>query len=173
MKTYIGIDPGVNGYIAAYIDGDDPYIETHAIPRVGKSLDINELNKIIRFLSSIGDSTYCVIEDVHAIFGSAASATFSFGYICGVKEALLVANNISYSKVAPKKWQKDMWEGIPKQTKLSKSGKKVMTDTKAMSLLACKRIFPDIDLRDTTRCSKPHDGKVDALLIMDYARRNF
>ena len=66
-----------------------------------------------------------------------------------------------------------MWEGIPKQTKPSKSGKKIMTDTKAMSLLACKRIFPDIDLIDTERCKKPHDGKVDALLLMEYARRNY
>lgn len=116
---------------------------------------------------------HCVIEDVHAKFGSSAKATFSFGYVCGATEAMLIAHDIPYTKVNPKKWQKEMWEGIPVQKKPSSSGKTMVNDTKLMSLMAAKRLFPEVDLRASNRSKIPHDGKVDSLLLAEYCRRKF
>jgi hypothetical protein len=62
-----------------------------------------------------------------------------------------------------------MHEGIPKITKQGLAS----TETKAMSLLAAKRLFPNEDLRATERCAKAHDGKVDALLLAEFCRRHF
>jgi hypothetical protein len=45
-------------------------------------------------------------------------------------------------------------------------------DTKAMALIACKRIFPDIDLTLTSRANKPHDGYIDAILMAEWGKRN-
>jgi hypothetical protein len=164
----IGIDPGKNGFICILDTNIAPNGEFlyYAVPLIGKDVDIKELNSILK--RDYDKDVHCVIEDVHAIFGSAAKATFNFGWIVGVLEAILVAHRIPYTKVKPKEWQKEMWQGIPLQKK--PNGR---TDTKAMSLLAAKRLFPNEDLTATERSVKPHDGKVDALLLSEYCRRKF
>jgi len=171
-KVRIGIDPGKQGGIFICFPGNK--FEFFKIPLIGKEYDIHEMNSVIQ-LNTDSDffDYYAVIEDVHAIFGSSANATFDFGFGCGLLEGILTANKIPYTKVQPKKWQAEMFEGIPKQTKLSSSKKTSVTDTKRMAEMAAKRLFPNIDLRASEKCSKSHDGKVDALLICEYCRRNF
>lgn len=160
----IGIDPGKNGFICYNYDG---HITYSTIPLINKEVDLNKLHTDF-YLWEGNQDIHCVIEDVHAIFGSSAKATFNFGWIVGVLEMLLVAHEIPYTKVKPKDWQKVMWEGVALQKKAN--GR---TDTKAMSLLAAKRLFPNEDLRATERSIKPHDGKVDALLLAEYCKRKF
>lgn len=172
MKTWLGCDPGKSGFITSIKEGG--FIESFAVPKIGKEVDLLELFRLFKNIcSSNPEDIYCVIEDVHAIFGSSAGSTFAFGYITGVIEAFVISNNISYTKVAPKKWQKQLHEGVPNQQKLSSTGKTMVNDTKLMSIMAAKRIFPDVDLRATARCKKPDDNKVDSLLIAEYCRRNF
>lgn len=169
-KLYIGIDPGKNGFITVFQNDAKSFIP---IPLIGKEYDIKELSNIFQFFNKVDTKTYCVLEDVHALFGASAGSTFEFGFGLGLLEALLVANDIPYSKIQPKKWQKQMFEGIAEVTKPSSTGKTQRTDTKAMALIAAKRMFPDIDLRASDRSKKPHDGKVDSLLMCEYCRRNF
>jgi hypothetical protein len=176
LKAYMGIDPGKDGFITVLITGVGDKIELvfHKIPLIGKEVDLNELNRVIKIIGEqFAGCLHCVIEDVHAKYGSSAGATFSFGYVCGATEAIIMANNIPHTKVQPKKWQKDMWEGVPVQKKPSSTGKTLVNDTKLMSLMAVKRLFPEIDLRATDRSRKPHDGKVDSLLLAEYGRRNY
>ena len=156
----IGIDPGKSGFITSFSDSFSHY----PIPKIGDEVDVAELNKI--FLSFPKDS-FAIIEDVHAIYGSSAGATFEFGWITGILEALLVAHSIPFQKIAPKVWQKAMHLGIPNQKKKGKTS----NDTKLMSEMACKRLFPDLDLRRTERCTKLDDNKIDSILICEYARR--
>lgn len=163
-KIRIGIDPGKNGFICYNYNG---HIIYSPIPLIKKEVDIRKLMNDFYIWDGMED-VHCVIEDVHAIFGSSAKATFNFGWIVGVLEMLLVAHGIPYTKVKPKDWQKEMWQGVPLQKK--PNGR---TDTKAMSLLAAKRLFPDEDLTATERSVKVHDGKVDALLLAEYCKRKF
>jgi len=118
--------------------------------------------------------THAYIEDVHALFGVSAKATSGMmlnkGYlICSV--SIL---NIRYTLVTAKNWQAVSWSGVKKITKKVKGklkGEVVMknkTDTKATSLIACKRLFPNVSLLATKRSKKPHDGLVDSLLIAYY-----
>ena len=116
-------------------------------------------------------NSHAVIESVHALFGSAAKATFSFGYIAGVLETFLVAYSIPYTKVQPKAWQKVMWQGVQMIKKPSFSKKTMVTDTKAMSEIAAKRLFPDIDFRKTERSTRMDDNKIDSVLMAEYCRR--
>lgn len=176
-KLRIGIDPGKGSFIC-YFKGSDAYFEE--IPMIGKEIDIQKLDDIIeRFnpnntINGIGSGdVMCVLEDVHSIFGSSAGSNWDFGRTNGILEALLVANQVPFTKVAPKKWQSVMWEGIPKQQKPSSTGKTMKTDTKVMSLHAAKRLFPDLDLKRTERCKIADHNKVDALLIAEYCRRKF
>ena len=168
-KAYIGIDPGKQGGIVINYDGS--VIKAHVMPVIGKEYDLKSLFKILKDTSMF--NCYCVLEDVHAIFGSAAGSTFDFGYGLGLIEGILTACEIPYTKVAPKAWQKKMFEGVPLITKPSSTKKTMVTDTKKMATIAAQRMFPTFDLRGTEKCRTPHSGVVDALLMCEYSRRNF
>ena len=168
-KAYIGVDPGREGFISI-VRGDT--WQHYEMPKIGKLVDVNELNKIFFEISQYRD-ILVGIEDVHAIYGSSAGSTFSFGYICGIIEGIVVANNIPLIKIQPKKWQKEMWEGVPLHKKTSSTGKAQVTDTKATSLVAVKRLYPMMDLRRNERCRMPDNNKVDSILIATYLKRNY
>ena len=90
----------------------------HRIPKIGKEVDYRELNDIFDNYENVVDHVF--IEKVHALFGSSAQNTFNFGYICGILEAMVVANGFAYTMIQPKAWQKVMWEGITEQRKKPK-----------------------------------------------------
>jgi len=173
MNYYIGIDPGKNGAIVCLKNGE--IVLKEVIPLIGTELDICKLCQIIG--SYRLPETHIFIEDVHAIFGSAAGATFSFGFVCGAIQAVVIAMQIPFILVQPKVWQKVAYQGIPEIRKpsiLIKKGKRAgqsmqgKRDCKKMSELAVKRLFPNVDLRANERCKISHNGIVDALLIAYY-----
>lgn len=173
-KISIGIDPGKEGFISMYEDGG--VWKHYEMLKIGKFIDVQVLDSVFKNISSlvrIGVRVHAVIEDVHAIYGSSAKGTFTFGYVTGLLEMSLVANRIPFTKVQPKTWQKEMWVGIPIQRKLSSSGLTMVNDTKLMSEMAVKRLFPDIDLRRNQRCKINDENKIDAILLTEYCRRNF
>ena len=176
MKHIVGIDPGKNGAIVHLTDGQ----VAHALvmPTIGKKLDIHELARVLALFCS--EDTHVFVEAVHAIYGSAAGATFVFGEVFGAIKGVLATLNQPFTLVQPKKWQAIAYQGIPeirkpsvKITKGKRAGQTVkgQRDTKAMSLLAAKRLFPNVNLTATERNTKPHDGIVDALLIAAYGYR--
>lgn len=168
---FIGIDPGKDGAIA-YIDTVTGKIGKTVTPKIGTEVDLNKFCDFLRKLTKV--EHYVVLEDVHSLFGMSAKSNFSFGQNTGHIEGMLVALGAKYSKVAPKTWQKSMWEGVKIQRKTPKNGKKLgAVKTKETSLLAVKRLFPAVDLRKSERSTNPHDGIVDALLLAEYGKRNF
>lgn len=159
MRTYIGIDPGSKGFITVHSEDGYKFV----------SIEENTPLELGRELAQIRDrypDALAVMEEVHAIYGSSAKGTFSFGEIFGLLQGLLIATRIPYHLVQPKEWQKEIWVNADK---VYKSGAKV--DTKATSLNAAQRLFPDIDLRRTPACRKVDDNKVDSLLLAEFARR--
>jgi hypothetical protein len=162
----IGIDPGANGAITC-IDETGKVESIKVMPKISSDFDGNQFNKILENYDSTQDIKCVYIEDVHAIFGSAAKATFTFGKICGIIEGIIIAHHLPYIYVQPKAWQKEMFQGV----KEVRNPKTKRIDTKAMSELACKRLFPDVKFTATDRCTKTHDGMTDATLIAEYGRR--
>jgi hypothetical protein len=166
MNNIAGIDPGKTGGIVLITDKEIKY---WCIPKIGKEVDLRKLNDIFKLLPK--DCTV-FLERVHAIFGSAAGSTFTFGQVFGFLEAMIVAHELSYSMVDPKQWQKEMFMGINPIYKPNK--KRKMLETKQMAELAYKRLFPELDLYITdngNKSKKVHDGIVDALLIAEFGRR--
>lgn len=170
-KTYIGIDPGVIGFITAiFPNGNFEFY----------SIDENDDLDLHRIFKSIKERSWqvtAVLEDVHAIFGSSAKSTFNFGEIKGILKGLLVANEIPYTLVQPKEWQHEVWNNqdmIVSYKTVIRAGKEIkqkVVDTKSTSINAARRLFPNIDLRKNDRCRKTDDNKVDSLLMAEYARR--
>jgi len=175
MKYYIGLDVGKRGGIAVIDERGN--IMVRSTPQIAGEIDVHALRD---FLVSFEGEIHCAIEDVHSIFGSSAKSNFQFGRSLGILEGMVIAYDFPFTKVQPKVWQKEMWSGISpvliNTGKKTKDGNiKYKADTKATSSLACKRLFPSIDLRDTNRktdrSKKDHDGIIDALLIAEYIRR--
>ena len=169
-KIYVGIDPGKSGAITI-LSGDE--VETIGFPLIGKDYDIKGINEIFHRISNL--NCHVIIEDVKALQGLMKAGNWSLSRGKTILEVCCVCNSIPYTLVHSKTWQKEMWQGIPVQHKGKTAKGAPKVNTKAMSLLAAKRLFPNVDLRDpnrkTDRSVKPHDGVVDSLLLSEYGKR--
>lgn len=169
-KSWIGIDPGKEGFIAVMSDDGFSFLS------ISDHYDLEIADFVGQYKSC---QCHAVIEDVHSVFGSSAGATFEFGKIKGFLTGLLVAHKIPYTLVQPKEWQGTIWTSadmVVNHKKVTQKNGKVInrkeTDTKATSINAAQRLFPSVDFRRNERCKKIDDNKVDALLMAEYARRN-
>lgn len=169
-KLYIGIDPGSKGFISTQINGAWEHFSI-------EDNDLYQLSKIFQEMRSEHQNIACVMEDVHAIFGSSAKSTFQFGFNKGFLVGLLAANQIPYTLIPPKQWQRVLWGNadiVVTYKTIKVKGKDVSkkdVNTKQTSINCAKRLFPTIDLRKNERCKKIDDNKVDSMLLCEYARR--
>lgn len=169
-KLYMGIDVGSKGFISMQQNGK---WEHYSI----EDNDLYQLSCIMQQARCEHERIACVIEDVHALYGSSAKSTFAFGFNKGYLIGLLAANNIPYTLIQPKEWQKEMWgnsDMVVTYKEVTIKGKKVSKkeiNTKQTSINACKRLFPTLDLRKSERSKKIDDNKVDSILMCEYARR--
>ena len=166
-KVYIGIDVGKKGGIAVKSPRQSELM-LMTIPRIKDKVDLRALVELFEDILMEGDEFMVAIEDVHSLFGMSAKSNFSFGEIKGIKIGILNALGFPYELVPPKTWQKEIWTSADM---VYKTGKKV--DTKATALVAAKRLFPNESFLATSRSSVPHDGLVDAALILEYCERKF
>ncbi len=100
--SYVGIDPGKNGGIAIF--WGDGSIDAYRFPKKQELL-VNIIEKIKKHCRIEKYNCKWVIEDVHALYGSSAKATFSFGRNLGYWEGVLSSKRIKWSKISPKVWQ--------------------------------------------------------------------
>lgn len=142
---YLGIDPGKSGALAM-IDGDSASV----IP-----FDEKDYADNIRICAEGG--AVCCLEHVSAMPGQGVTSVFSFGENFGFIQGVLMANGVKYELVRPQKWKKEF----------------SVTSDKNTSIAVCKRLFPEVSLRRTERSRKDDDGFAEALLMAEYARRNF
>lgn len=161
-KLYMGIDVGGKGFITTQKDG----VFSHY--SIAEN-DYYQLSEIMAEIRASSEDICCVIEDIHALHGASAKSTFSFGFCKGYLVGMLAAHRIPYHLIPAKEWQKEMWSNADKEYKHS-DGKKAV-DTKATSINACKRLFPQLDLRRSPKCKNIDDNKVDSILMSEYGRR--
>lgn len=164
MSYICSFDPGNSGGLTLISHDGDAFIRP--MPTAGGRIDIHQISDL---LTEHQDIRHVFIEDVHAIYGSSASSTFTFGHGLGMIEGCLIAKRLPYTKVPPKLWQKEMFQGVRPIYKKSKGKKKL--DCKAMALIAAKRLFPNESFLATEKSRVPHDGMVDSALICEFARR--
>lgn len=146
---YIGIDPGAKGGYAYIMDG------------VAKAFPWDDTFFVhdMRCLASIKCETLvAAVEKVGAVHGNGIVSMFNFGKNAGYIEGVLTALGIPYQLVPPTKWKNEF----------SLIGK-----DKQASIMTCHKLFPELDLKRTERCKTDSDGKAEATLICEYARRHF
>lgn len=185
-KAILAIDPGKAGFICLYINKKYffypmPYHKVDSGEKLknGKpkmKLEfyecgfrdlVLELNEKVR-----GYELHAVIEEVIGREDWSAQNTFNFGYVAGMQKMICVMLGVKAEMVRPQKWQAFMYKGIKKIMKPSKSGKTMVHDTKATSIMVAKMLGGDLDFRRTVRCDDADDNKTDAFLMCEYKRRN-
>lgn len=203
-KIRIGIDIGKDGGIAVFTDGalsfqafpnkEEGTGKFKKLKKGGKKeitkpvIDWDAYTNILLEFAQSTDDIFCVLEDLHSVYGTSAGSNFSFGFNCGATEMIIRTLGIPYQAVAPKAWQKEIWQsgdlveevsyekkikGQPLVPKIDKKTGliKKKTDTKATSLQAANRLFPGVLFLATERSKVAHDGIVDAVLLAEYAQR--
>ena len=169
MKHYIGIDPGSHGYIVV-LDEEGKYLNSLAI----EDSTEQEIAQFLYAVKAAQPACTCAMEDVHSMPGQGVATTFAFGRNVGFLQGILVALQIPYTLITPRKWQKEMWiaKDMVYTVRKDKNGEdKRQVAPKPTSINAATRLFPTTDLRKSDRARNPHDGKCDALLIALYAKR--
>jgi crossover junction endodeoxyribonuclease RuvC len=146
---YVGIDPGKNGGYAYIVDD-----VVKAYPW-DDTLFAQDMNCIRNYRT---DWIIAAVEKVGARPGQGVTSMFSFGRSAGYIEGVLAALGIPYQLVPPAKWKKEF----------SLIGK-----DKQASIITCRKLFPELDLKRTERCRTDSDGKAEATLLACYAMRHF
>ncbi len=146
---FIGVDPGARGGYAWIMDG---------IPKAFPWDDTFFVHDMRCLVNIKDEGIMAAVEKVGAMPGQGVTSMFSFGKSAGYIEGVLSGLGIPYQLVPPVKWKKEF----------SLIGK-----DKRTSIECCKRLFPGLDLRRTERCRTDSDGKAEAALIAEYARRHF
>ncbi|MDR1558586.1 MAG: hypothetical protein LBS84_02600 [Clostridiales bacterium] len=154
MNVSIGIDPGINGAIAAINAGSMEVLEVIDTPVVtsdGKRLyDIGGIADAIRHMCLFGDAVV-ILEQAQAMPGQGVSSTFATGRGFGIWEGVLSALDVPYRTIRPVVWTRKIFAGM--------SG-----EGKARAIQFALRMFPGCEL--TPKGSrKPRDGRADALCL--------
>ena len=145
---WIGIDPGAKGGYAWIWDDT-----IRAMP-----WDDEFFVQDMKCLVATKERIMAAVEKVGAVHGNGIVSMFNFGKNAGYIEGVLSALGIPYQLVPPAKWKKEF----------SLIGK-----DKQASIITCRKLFPELDLKRTERCRTDSDGKAEAMLICEYARRHF
>jgi len=158
----VGIDPGKSGALVL-LSAAGKIIEKCKTPVIKSSkgreeYDIPWIRTILeRFIRA--DEIHAILEKGQPMPLSGTLAQFQRGFSFGLYQGLLVGSGIPYTVVAPRTWQKAMFEGVNAK------------DTKAASILVAKRLWPQEDWRRSERARIDDDGFTDAALLAEFGRR--
>lgn len=159
---YIGIDPGVKGSITFLEDAD-----LLATFRFEKELDL--AIEMLRTLPVRASQNRILLEDIHAVYGSRASATFSFGREVGRIIGILQALGLEFRMIPVKEWQSAMCK-MPLPPKKGDATVKEHARVKRLHKIALKRescraahnVFPELNA--------VHEEVCDSVNIARYCR---
>lgn len=141
--TYLGIDPGRSGALGIISPSGICLLKFDERAYIGALKPLE------------GAEAVCCLEHVGAMPKQGVTSTFNFGQNFGWIQGVLQALGIPFELVRPLKWKREF----------------SVTQDKNTSVAVCQRLFPEISLLPTPRCSKPDDNLAEALLMAEYARR--
>lgn len=174
---YIGIDPGQQGALA-FIDNKRKktwIIDMPLLPERG--IDAKALHKI--FLGHSKDEPYVIIEKAQSMPGQSSVAMFNYGGGYHTILAVLQILGIPFQEVRSNKWKVEF--GISGLKNKKKDKKEKMTaeekknaqkQRKEMAVKIAIQLFPKMKDEFFTKRGKMLDGRAEALLMAEYAKRH-
>jgi hypothetical protein len=163
MSIIIGIDPGMTGGICirdlTNNEVDLIVMPTKGTVRFTKLVDSEAIADTFTEIRSEIKMIY--IEEIFAMSSQGSASMLSFGRGWGQILGVIHTLKLPYYVVRPQEWQKYVLPKGPAGT------------TKLRAVETAARLFPSVDLLATQRCKKPHEGKVDALMISEFGVRHY
>ena len=158
---YIGIDNGLTGGLVALSDHPGPPIAMMPMPTrnkaKGNEVDAMEVfNWIAKIWTPLDRIT--VVLETPGKHSPGAQALCSMWDSYGAIRGVLECRSIRHHRITPQSWQKTMLIGCAKG------------DTKPAALAKARQLWPDENWLASPRCTKPHEGLIDAALIAEHAR---
>ena len=157
--VYIGVDNGLTGGLVALSDHPGPPIEMRTMPTRGKAKG-NEVDAemVWSFIDKWDRASVTVILETPGKHSPGVQALCSMWDSYGAIRGVLESRGIRHHRITPQAWQKVMLPGCAKG------------DTKPAALARARQLWPAETWLASPRCSKPHDGMIDAALIAEYGR---
>ncbi len=116
---YLGIDPGTSGSATVLSEKGTAIAYSDGRLRSLSFAKSSHYEMAEWFKGISGEEVVAVLEKVHAMPGQGVSSMFTFGLNTGFVKGLLVANQIAFTELHPKTWQKKL--GIPGRNTKSES----------------------------------------------------
>jgi len=151
----VGLDPGLKGAVA-FVKGEKARVHIMPTLKMTKSKNAIDEQKVREILEKwkVG---HVFIEKSQAMPKQGGVSMFNYGTGYGLLRGICVGLRLPYTLVHPRTWKKVICKDMPK--------------SKEASIIAAKRLWPEINLLPTTRSRKESDGMADALCIAEYGRR--
>ena len=155
---YIGIDNGLTGGLVAISDMGQ-VIEQRIMPTQGKAKG-NEVNSelLLDFVDQWDRENITVILEVPGKHSPGVMSLCSMWDSFGAIRAVLETRGIRHHRIAPQTWQKAVLGNVQKG------------QTKPAALSKARQLWPAEKWLASPRCTKAHEGLVDAALIAEYGR---
>jgi hypothetical protein len=157
---YIGIDNGLTGGLVALSQHAGALIDRIEMPTRGKSKG-NEVDAVVigKFLCGLRETgPVTVVMETASKFSKGPMALCSMWDSNGCIRGILEWLEIRHHRITPQAWQRVMLPGCKKG------------DTKPAALQRARQLWPEETWLRSHRCTKPHDGMIDAALIAEYGR---
>ncbi len=151
-----GIDPGAHGAVC-FDTPDGPVLKS--LPYSGSVLDTEAMDSWF-----IGID-FAYVEEPQTIHGKGTiKGTKTTFTNFGILTEFLRVHGVGMVVVQPQKWKKVL--GVLAPPKSTPKAKKIL------SINLAKMLYPAVSLMRSERCSVPHDGFAEALLIMHYGKKD-
>lgn len=145
---WIGIDPGNRS--GAYADIQDGHVEVF-------QWDDVFFVQHMQALSALNNDIVAAVEKVNAMPHQGVSSTWVFAENFGFIQGVLSTLGIKFQLVPPRVWKKEY----------------SLNHDKEQSIEVCHRLFPEVDLKRTSRSRKNDNNFAEAILLAEYARRHW
>ncbi len=149
----IGIDPGLDGAVAA-LDDDIRVWDTPTAKEGKKRVFVPiEMWDILHTAGREAPRVHVFIEKVHSMPKQGIASAFNFGVGYGLWLGVIAGFQMPSTQVTPQAWMREMLAGMQKG--------------KDSSRIRAIELFPD----SVGLARKKDHGRADALLIAEYGRR--
>lgn len=150
----IGFDPGKTSGAMAVVYPDD---HVEFVPHDSPLCYVGKMREVFGKAIDEGIRVLVAVERLTARPGkfSSAKANFELGRCMGELETMLTLMNVPFQEVTPQNWQREYGISGDKETHIE----------------AARRLYPNVSLKRTEKCTKDFDGYADALLIATWALR--
>lgn len=169
MSAYIGIDPGMSGYLCVLTDESGVHLEPTPTLPTGKGsarrYNVPELLRVVGLAAAKAE--HAVIEKQQSMPQQGVASTFKTGFGYGLWVMALTAAEVPFEAVSSSSWKAKLRiKALPGPGTAAQRKKAA----KSLAIETAQRLYPHVNLYPTERSRVPSADMAEALLLAHFAR---